>query len=133
MRRGSAAALTLRWSLVAGPAASSPGLIAGAGFPGSGVDDRAKRLGLPLEAAADQLAEREDRLVDDPVVREVPLLAARDDSRALEHAEMLGDVLLRRARQLGQLEHGRLALAVPVEKRDSRRLAEGAKPLGDQL
>ena len=51
----------------------------------------------------------------------------------LQHAEMLGDVLLRRADQLGQLEHGRLALAQPVEQLDPGRLAERAEALGDQL
>ena len=92
-----------------------------------------ERLDPLLQAAADCLAEREDALVDDPVVGEVALLAPGDDAAPLQHAQVLGDVLLRRADQLGQLEHGRLALAQPVEQLDPGRLAQRAEALCDQL
>src|SRR6266545_3664356 len=97
------------------------------------ADELAERLDLLLQAAADRLAEREDALVDDPVVGEVALLAPRDDPAPLQHAEMLGDVLLRRLDQLGQLEHARLAVAEAVEQLDPGRLAQRAEALGDQL
>src|SRR6266545_2383584 len=101
--------------------------------PPRACDDLAERLELPLEAAADALAELEHALVRDRVVGEVALLTAGDDPRPVEHAEVLGNVLLRRPDQVGQLEHARLPLAQPVEQLDPRRLAQRAKALRDQL
>lgn len=82
------------------------------------ADELAERLDVLLQAAADRFAEREDALVDDPVVGEVPVFAPGDDSGSLQDAEVLGDVLLRRPDQLGQFEHGCLALTEPVEQLD---------------
>jgi NADPH-dependent 2,4-dienoyl-CoA reductase/sulfur reductase-like enzyme len=50
--------------------------------PASGAhpcDELPERFHLRLQAAADRLAEREDALVDDPVVDKVALLAAGDN------------------------------------------------------
>jgi hypothetical protein len=46
---------------------------------------------------------------------------------------VFGHVLLRRADQLRQLLHARLALAEPVEQLDPRRFREDAEAPGDQL
>jgi len=49
----------------------------------------------------------------------------------VEHAEVLGDVLLRRPDKLGQLEHGCLALAEAVEQLDPGRLAQRYRALSE--
>jgi hypothetical protein len=46
---------------------------------------------------------------------------------------VLGDVLLRLADQVGQLDDRRLAVAQPVEQLDPGRLAQRAEALRDQL
>jgi hypothetical protein len=51
----------------------------------------------------------------------------------VEEAEMLRDVLLRRAGCLAELLDARIAGAKPVEQADAHRLAEQSEPLGDQL
>ncbi len=68
---------------------------------GAHTQELIERLDLLLEAAANCFTEREDALVDDPVVREVPLLAPGHNPGLPEYAEVLGDVLLCRADQLG--------------------------------
>src|SRR6266545_2504218 len=89
--------------------------------PPRACDDLAERLQLPLEAAADGLAEFEHARVRDRVVGEVAPLAPPDDAGPLEHTEVLGDVLLCRPDRLRQLEHARLALTQLVEQLDPRR------------
>src|SRR5581483_10313609 len=95
----------------------------------------AERLQLALEAAADLLAEVEHARVDDPVVDVGACLAAADDPRLEQQAEVLGNVLLRGPGRLDQLLHGRLATVQPelLEDADAHRLAEDAEPLFDQL
>ena len=55
--------------------------------------ERPARRGCARKAAAHLLAEREDALVDDPVVDVVPAPAPADDAGAGEHTEVLADVL----------------------------------------
>jgi hypothetical protein len=50
----------------------------------------------------------------------------------VEHAEVLGDVLLGCADRIGQVEDGRLARAEAVEQLDPRRLAQRAEALRDK-
>ena len=97
------------------------------------ADELVQAAQLLLDGAADLLAEREDALVDDPVVDVVALLAAAEDAGVGEHGEVLGDVLLRGADRLGELADGGLAVAEPVEQLDPHRLADRAEAAGDQL
>src|SRR6516164_6101423 len=88
---------------------------------------------LAVQVAADLLAQVEDRLVGDRVDGEVALLAPRDDACAQQHAQVLGDVLLRGTGRLLELLHRRLTVAQRVEQPDPHRLAQDAKALCDQL
>ena len=65
--------------------------------PARTADELVQAAQLLLDGAADLLAEREDALVDDPVVDVVALLAAAEDAGVGEHGQVLGDVLLRGA------------------------------------
>jgi sulfide:quinone oxidoreductase len=85
------------------------------------------------EAAADVLAEREHALVGDRVVGVVAALRTPDDPLLAEDAEVLGDVLLRRADRVGQLLHARFPLAEQVEQLDPRRVGEHVEAARDQL
>jgi sulfide:quinone oxidoreductase len=85
------------------------------------------------EAAADVLAEREHALVGDRVVGVVAALRTPDDPFLAEDAEVLGDVLLRRADRVGQLLHARFPLAEQVEQLDPRRVGEHVEAARDQL
>ena len=96
-------------------------------------DELVQRPQLVVHRAADLLAEREDALVDDPVMDEGCLLAAAEDADLGQHLEVLGDVLLRGAEGLGQLVDARLAFAQPVEQLDPHRLTEHAEAARDQL
>ena len=88
---------------------------------------------LALQATADLLAELQHAGIGDRVEGVRPLLAAADDARLVEDAEVLRDVLLRRAEALGQLGDGRLAVAQAVEDPDSHRLADDAEAPRDEL
>ena len=88
------------------------------------ADQRPHLVELTRQAAADVLAEGEDRRVGDPVTGEVAGLLARDDPRAQQQAEVLGDVLLGGAELCGQLLDGELAIPQPVEDEDAGGLGE---------
>ena len=60
-------------------------------------------------------------------------LTEPDDPLLAQDAEVLGDVLLRRADRVGQLLHGRLPLPEQVEQLDPRRVGEHAEAARDQL
>src|SRR5438105_4297900 len=61
------------------------------------------------------------------------LLAPTDDPGVEEDAQVLGDVLLRGARTADELVHRQLLLAQQLEQTNARRLADRAKPVGDEL
>jgi len=50
----------------------------------------------------------------------------------MEHAEVLGDVLLRRPDRFAQVEHARFSHAQAIEQLDPGRLAQDAETLRDQ-
>ena len=110
-----AIATTRTWSAVqrpsrpSGPTASGCSREGAAGRAGAAAtrhspdsrDELVQGAQLLLHRAADLLAEREDALVDDPVVDVGSLLAAAEDADLGQHGEVLGDVLLRGAERLG--------------------------------
>ena len=88
---------------------------------------------LVAQAAADELAQLEDGLVGDEAAHAVAVLLAADDAGLGEDAEVLGDVLLRRAERVGELVDGHRPVAQRVEQADAHGLADDAEALGDQL
>ena len=55
------------------------------------------------------------------------VLSSRDQPRALEHLEVLGDRLEAHVERFGQLVHRRLAVGEPGEDRSARRVGEGCE------
>src|SRR5680860_277856 len=88
---------------------------------------------MALDAAADLVAEREDAVVGDAVAHRVAVLLAHEEARAVQEAEMLGDVLLGGRDRYGQRADRQGPVAQRVEDPDTGRLAEEAEPLGDHL
>ena len=72
-------------------------------------------------------------LVGDRAAHAVAVLLAADDAGLGEHADVLGDVLLRGAERLGELVDGQRPVAQRVEQADAHRLADDAEALRDQL
>ena len=88
---------------------------------------------LPAQAATDELAELEDTLVGDRAVHVIAGPLAGHDARLGQHADVLGDVLLRRAERARELVDGQRAVAQGVEQADAHRLADHAEAPCDQL
>jgi hypothetical protein len=71
--------------------------------------------------------------IDELIADTRPLLAPSDDSRALQDAEMLRDVLLRRLEHRNQLMPARRLRGKALDEPDAERLAEDAQAFCDQV
>ena len=99
-------------------------------LPGS--DDARLLVGLVAEAIADDVAEKRDGVVGDGVVGRCTRLAAADDARIVEDAEVFGDVGLAGAEGLDDIADVHLtALEEEAEDAEARRIAEDAEAFSD--
>ena len=88
---------------------------------------------LAPKPPADGLTQLEDGVVRDCVEDADAVPTPRHEAGGVEHAEVLGDVLLRRAERVGQFLDAGFVVAKAVEKADAHRLPHDAEPLGDLL
>ena len=72
-------------------------------------------------------------VVGDGAADAVAVLLPGDDAGLGEHADVLGDVLLRGAERLGELVDGQGPVAQRVEQADAHGLADDPEALGDEL
>src|SRR6476660_3566553 len=118
-------------------------------MPGSGSPPRIRAVTRPCESAAenglefaqlrlepgaDPLADFVNARVGDPVEGAGALFAAGDEALGQQRAEVLGDVLLGGAEDIGQLaDRGLLAAAQVVDDPQPGGIGESAEAAGDQL
>ena len=97
------------------------------------LDGLAEFGDLLAEPAADEFAELEDRGVGDGVVHRGALLVAAEDAGLVEHAEVLGDVLLGGTEVVGELADRGRAVAELFKQPDAHRFADDPEAVCHQF
>jgi hypothetical protein len=93
-------------------------------IPNAAPEGARLRLQPLAQRGADRVAQLEDRLVRDRAIDRVPLLAAGDEPRLLQHLEVLRDVRLRGLDPLGDLRDAQLPALQGLEDAEPQRLGQ---------